>query len=134
MFSVLYSVQALRGRNIMADKITVSGGIAQSDWTLQAIADIFDTTVAVWGDAPQGSAYGAALMALYGHRLRQEQKAPEKELPWPEFLEQMNPESGQRLFQPIRENVATCQGMFNAFRTLVESDYVKALNMVPWVK
>lgn len=134
MFSVLYSVRALRLQNIMADDITVSGGIAQSDWTLQAIADIFDTTVAVWNDAPQGSAYGAALMALYGYRLQQEQKAPEKELPWSEFLGEMSPKSGQRLFLPRDENVATYQGMFNTFRSLVDSGFMKALNRMPWTK
>jgi len=130
MFSALYSVQALRLQNIMADEIVVSGGIAQSDWTLQAIADVFATPVKVWDDAAQGSAYGAALMALYRQRLQTLDEG--KELAWPQFLESMRPQS-YRTFQPIRENVATCQGMFRTFRTLIDSGFVKALNRVPWI-
>ena len=130
MFSALYSVQALRLQNIMADQITVSGGIAKSGWTIQTIADVFNTPVQVWDDAAQGSAYGAALMALYGYR--QQMRAEREKLTWHEFMSQMRPQSG-RFFQPIRENVAVCQGMFRAFRTLVDSGFVKALNKVPWV-
>lgn len=126
MFSLLWSVQAMRKQNIFAKEFVVSGGIVQSDWIAQVIADVFDTPVRTFAGAAEGSAYGAALMAIYGVR-----KQTEPDLTWSKFLGEMRP-TESRFFPPIRENVATYFNMFGAFCQLVDR-VAGELNSVPWV-
>ncbi|MFA6410443.1 MAG: FGGY-family carbohydrate kinase [Candidatus Buchananbacteria bacterium] len=142
MFSLLWSVEALRRQNIIAREFVVSGGIAKSEWTVQAIADVFDTPCRIMEDVSgssdddasrlakvmktQTSGFGAALMALYGHR-----KQGNSDLEWPDFLQDARPKN-TRVFHPIRENVAACRSMYQAFCPIVER-VASELNRIPWV-
>ena len=127
MFSILHSVMALREQGIGVDKIVASGGSVKSTWTCQAIADIFGVPVHVSKEADEGSAYGAALMAIYGHC-----RQAEYGLTWGEFLDQMQPKEYQ-IYQPDPKNSTTYERMFDAFELLV-SDVENKLLMVPWAK
>ena len=113
MFGILHSVKALREQGMDAREIVVCGGIAKSPWTVQVIADIFETPVRILSEAAEGSAYGAALMALYGARRKSEPK-----LTWPEFLKAMRP-AESIIISPTPGNAGQYQAMFERFSRLV---------------
>ena len=105
----------MRKQGIDASAIIASGGIVKSAWIGQVIADTFALPVKILGEAEEGSAYGAALMAMYGHR-----SANTPGLTWQAFLDEMRPEETGRVFIPIGENIATLDRMFATFCDLVE--------------
>ena len=127
MFSILYSVSAMRMQGITANKIVASGGIVKSDWIGQAIADIFNLNVEILGEAEEGSAYGAALMAMYGNSLK-----TSLALTWSSFIDSIRPKPA-KVFEPIPANVATLRQMFDTFCQLVENVESKLVDL-NWTK
>jgi len=113
MFGILHSVRALREQGMGAKEVVVCGGIAKSPWTAQAIADIFETPVRILSEAAEGSAYGAALMALFGAR-----RQSEPDLTWPKFLRAMRP-AESTIISPVPEDVGQYRAMFGRFSRLV---------------
>lgn len=124
-FSILVSVEAMRKQDIGANRIVASGGIVQSNWIGQLMADVFELPVEILGEAEEGSAYGAALMAIYGYRL-----LTEPELTWVDFINSERP-IPSKTFAPIEENVATLWLMFVTYLNLVKN-VEPALIKIDW--
>jgi len=63
-FPLLQILKAIEERNILIDKIYVSGIITQSEWWMQLLADMFGKTT-ILCDGSDASALGAAFMGMY---------------------------------------------------------------------
>ncbi len=130
MFTIRYSVEAMRKQGINASEYVLGGGILKkANFVAQMWADVFNTPTRILGaTATEGSANGAALMALFGAKT----KVAGEKIYWPEFLEKMRP-SGGKLFKPQQERVGVYDQMFDAYAQLAEK-VAPTLNHVGFIK
>jgi sugar (pentulose or hexulose) kinase len=101
-------------------EIVLTGGLTKTPETGQILADVFDRPVRLPEASDEGGAWGAALLAKYGHDCcvarRGNSPPPER---WLEFLATIRAKE-QRAFFPQPETVRVYRSMLAKYKLLLE--------------
>ncbi len=113
IFDLRMGSDVLDAQGFPRTEIVLSGGLVKTPALGQIVADVFRTPVVILDGAAEGSAFGAALLAVYRDRCRAA-AAPS----WESFLADRAPTPAHR-FTPRAASAATLDHSYTRHRRLV---------------
>lgn len=120
IFGLKRGIDELKAKGATLSEIVITGGVTKDEeYSAQLVADVINMPVRVLRSAEEGTAYGAALLALFAV-----QRENGSTITYADFLDQMLGDETGNLYLPDAGSVETYQASFENFLGLHDAEEV----------
>ena len=116
IFNLRLGSEDLDAQDYPRTQLVLTGGLTKTPELAQLLADVFNATVSLPESAEEGTAWGAALMAKY-----RDQTISGGAPTWEAFLGDLSAKAGGKKYEPIPDNVARYNSVFDRYKKLVSA-------------